>query len=353
MINPDSHGPILCRIGRSGSTKLIWFKTMIEKQHPPYKIAIFRTDSEPTIVENSTWKEWLEKEGIVHEVAAPYSQNQNGVSERRIGLLGKMTKAMLFNAGLPPGDWYHAMEYATYLLNRTFTKAFPSSEGFLSPHQVFYGGGKDYEPTGVFGCHALAKVYVKGKVAPQAIECIWLGRRENVKADLVRKLNSQRESYSRVTKLNPSLFPGKMKGQYMTGSYDQLSPIESFSQKNHLSANESSDLKDLETQFSTNEDSISRDIGQQGGLYGNSDDDNENPSSNFEETKTRVRVPSLRSVEALAGQLQTNHTLNLHHTTLISSMKIYQTPQHVNKCCHTPMLKCGSSQRKKNCVPSQ
>ena len=44
---------------------------MIEKQHPPYKIAIFRTDSEPTIVENSTWKEWLEKEGIVHEVAAP------------------------------------------------------------------------------------------------------------------------------------------------------------------------------------------------------------------------------------------------------------------------------------------
>ena len=39
--------------------KVIWFKTMIEKQHPPYKIAIFRTDSEPTIVENGTCMEGM------------------------------------------------------------------------------------------------------------------------------------------------------------------------------------------------------------------------------------------------------------------------------------------------------
>ena len=113
-----------------------------------------------------------------------------------------MTKTMLFGSGLPPGDWHHAMRHATYLLNRAPSNTFPSSEGYLSPHQVFHQGGPDYQPTGVFGCQAWAKVYVKGKMEPQAAECIWLGRSEDVKADMVRKLSNQYVGYSRVTKLN-------------------------------------------------------------------------------------------------------------------------------------------------------
>ena len=187
--------------------KVMKWKTMVEKQYPPYTVARFRTDSEPTIVGNKVWSEWLDDEGIVHERAAPHSQFQNGVAEKRVGLLGKMTKAMLFGSGLPPGDWHHAMRHATFLLNRAPSNTFPSSDGYLSPHQVFHQGGPDFVPTGVFGCQAWAKVYVKGKMDPQAAECIWLGHDEEVKGDLVRKLSNQYVGYSRVIKLHCSIMP--------------------------------------------------------------------------------------------------------------------------------------------------
>ena len=118
--------------------------------------------------------DWLQQRGIVHEVAAPYSQFQNGVAERRIGLLNKSTKAMLYASGLPMADWYHAMEYAAYLysielfqilflrlmaiylpikystkgpltmypkgfLAATFCQKFMSKEKWLQPQQNEYG----------------------------------------------------------------------------------------------------------------------------------------------------------------------------------------------------------------------
>ena len=209
--------------------KVIWWVKMIQKQNPPYQVATFRTDSEPTIVNNSEWMDFLEDRGIVHEVAAPYSQFQNGVAERRIGLLNKSTKAMLYASGLPMADWYHAMEYAAYLLNRTFSNSFPSPDGYLSPYQVFYQGAPDYHPEGVFGCHVLAKIYVKGKMAPATAECIWLGKRDHIKADLVRKISTNKESWSRVNKKNPTIFPylncGKSRSSWATNQ-NALPPIE-------------------------------------------------------------------------------------------------------------------------------
>ena len=82
---------------------------------------------------------------------------------------------MLYASGLPMADWYHAMEYAAYLLNRTFSNSFPSPDGYLSPYQVFYQGAPDYQPEGVFGCHVLSKIYVKGKMAPATAECMEKG----------------------------------------------------------------------------------------------------------------------------------------------------------------------------------
>ena len=102
--------------------------------------------------------------------------------------------------------------------------------------------------------------------------------------------------------------------------------MKSLSLRDPLSANENPDLKDFERQFSANEDSTFEDIGHQEGLYGNGDDDQENynSSSNFEETKTRVRVPSLRSVEALAGQLQTNQVSTHTQSSSFDSAQQYE-----------------------------
>ena len=284
--------------------KVIQWKKMIETQHPPYKVAKFRTDSEPTIVGNTTWIEWLEKEGIVHEVAAPYSQFQNGVVERRIGILGKMTKAMLYTSGLPAGDWYHAMEYATYLLNRTFSRSYPSAEGYLSPYQVFYQRGDEFTPEGVFGCHTMGKIYVKGKMAPQAADCIWLGRRENIKADLLRKIATNKESYSRVNKINPTIFPNMncdvnrpIQAQPDSEDLQNWGPIESESQRNYPPTNENSD-RDLYL-----------DKESPGPFESKIDENGEHYSSDSGYSR-RIRTPSLTAVESLASQLQISKVSN-------------------------------------------
>jgi hypothetical protein len=114
---------------------------------------------------------------------------------------------MLYASGLPMADWYHAMEYAAYLLNWTFSNSFPSPDGYLSPYQVFYQGAPDYVPEGVFGCHVLSKIYVKGKMAPATAECVWLGKRDHIKAYIVRKIATNKESWSRVNKKSPTIFP--------------------------------------------------------------------------------------------------------------------------------------------------
>ena len=73
-ISPDLLGPSYTstqrRMGRKGNK----MEENVEKQYPPYTVAKFRTDSEPTIVGNKVWTEWLDEEGILHERAAPHSQ---------------------------------------------------------------------------------------------------------------------------------------------------------------------------------------------------------------------------------------------------------------------------------------
>ena len=44
-------------------------------------------------------------------------------------------------------------------------------------------------------------------MAPATAECIWLGKRDHIKADLVRKISTNKESWSRVNKKNPTIFP--------------------------------------------------------------------------------------------------------------------------------------------------
>lgn len=258
--------------------KIIWWVKMIQKSNPPYVVARIRTDSEPTILGNNKWIEWLESNGIVHEVAAPYQQYQNGVVERRIGMLNKMTKAMLFTSGLPPGDWYHAPEHATFLLNRTFSTNLSSHDGFLSPQQVFYHEAPDYDPDGVFGCHTMAKVYVKGKMEPQATECIWLGRREGTKAVLIRKLSNNREGFSVVNKKHPTVFP------YLRA--DKNKPLDTSSriESQIESKLESEDL------LADSEENICDPV--DGGISGYVDDD-ENFSTNeiTNLSRARTRVP--------------------------------------------------------------
>nr|GEV59244.1 zinc finger, CCHC-type [Tanacetum cinerariifolium] len=56
--------------------------------------------------------------GIIHETTAPYTPQQNGISERKNKVLKEMVNSMLSYSGLSQGFWGEAMLTACYLLNK-------------------------------------------------------------------------------------------------------------------------------------------------------------------------------------------------------------------------------------------
>jgi hypothetical protein len=54
----------------------------VEKQHPKLKVCQIRVDGGGEYASCEKFLEYLAEEGIIREVSAPYSQQQNGISER-------------------------------------------------------------------------------------------------------------------------------------------------------------------------------------------------------------------------------------------------------------------------------
>lgn len=77
--------------------------------------------------------------GILHEVTAPYTPQHNGLAKRRNHMLLNMVKCMIKSRGLPHHLWGEAVSTATYLLNRSQTKALPS----CTPEEAWSGKKPD------------------------------------------------------------------------------------------------------------------------------------------------------------------------------------------------------------------
>jgi transposase InsO family protein len=61
--------------------------------------------------------------GIEHQLTAPYTPQQNGVSERKNRSIMEMTRCMLHEKELPKKLWAEAANTSMYLLNRMPTRA--------------------------------------------------------------------------------------------------------------------------------------------------------------------------------------------------------------------------------------
>ncbi|GBP51685.1 Retrovirus-related Pol polyprotein from transposon TNT 1-94 [Eumeta japonica] len=109
-------------------------------------VLILHTDNGREYV-NKVFKEYLDKEGIVHELTAPYTPEQNGRAEREIRTIVESARSMLYARDLPLDLWAEAVNCAVYILNRTSSSQTPGK----TPYELWNGTKPELGHLKVFG----------------------------------------------------------------------------------------------------------------------------------------------------------------------------------------------------------
>ena len=78
------------------------FKALVEKEAET-SICRFRCDNGTGEYSNRLFKDFLSTDGICFEPSAPYTQSQNGVSERAIRTIVEKARSILLNTKLSEG----------------------------------------------------------------------------------------------------------------------------------------------------------------------------------------------------------------------------------------------------------
>jgi hypothetical protein len=84
----------------------------VEKQHPKSKGCRCRVDGGGEYASCEIFLENLTEEGIIRELSAPYSQQQNGISERCNRTVLDPARLMQKHAGMPNKLWAKAVSPA-------------------------------------------------------------------------------------------------------------------------------------------------------------------------------------------------------------------------------------------------
>ncbi|GJR41664.1 zinc finger, CCHC-type containing protein [Tanacetum coccineum] len=154
--------------------KLKVFKTEV-KLHQRSLIKRFRTDRGGEYMDTL----YFQSVGIIHETTAPYTPQQNGISERKNRVLKEMVNSMLSYSGLSQGFWGEAMLTACYLLNRV-----PNKRNMITPYELWTKRKPNLNYLRVWGCRAVVRLPdPKLKtLGERGIECIFVGYAEHSKA---------------------------------------------------------------------------------------------------------------------------------------------------------------------------
>ncbi|MBW0520374.1 hypothetical protein O181_060089 [Austropuccinia psidii MF-1] len=118
--------------------------------------------------------DYLMKNGIKFLSTAPYSPQENPISERANRTLMERTRCLLLDSKLPMSWWGEAAATEAYLLNRTPSETL----SIKMPFERFYNRKEGWENLHPFGCKVyinINKQKVKSKLNPRAQEGVFLG----------------------------------------------------------------------------------------------------------------------------------------------------------------------------------
>lgn len=127
----------------------------------------------------SALKKFFADNGIVHQMSAPYSPQQNGVAERKNRHLKEMMRCMLAESSLEKKFWGEAINTANYLQNRC-----PSSSIVGTPYELWNRKKPSYSHLKIFGSEAYVHVPKEKRRAldVKSVKLVFVGYEEGRKA---------------------------------------------------------------------------------------------------------------------------------------------------------------------------
>lgn len=154
------------------------FKALVENQIGK-KIKTLRTDNR-TEYESNEFNDFYRVVDIKNETIVPYTQKQNGVTERKNQTIMEPTCAMIYDQGLPKFLWGEAANTTVYVQNRSPHPALD----FKTPEEVFICKKPNVSHFIIFGCPAYFHVpkEKRNKLEASGKKGIFVEYNENSKA---------------------------------------------------------------------------------------------------------------------------------------------------------------------------
>jgi transposase InsO family protein len=124
-------------------------------------------------------EEYLEEEGVKHEISAPYTPQQNSVVERKNQTLIDMARTMLGEFMTPERFWSEAVNIACHAINRLYLHRLLKKTSY----ELLTCNKPNVSYFCVFGskCYIPVKKGRHSKFAPKAVEGFLLGYDSNTK----------------------------------------------------------------------------------------------------------------------------------------------------------------------------
>ena len=179
---------------KSEVRNIFWkFKAKVENESN-CKIQTLRFDNGKEYTSHQ-FNSFCEEEGIKCQLTAPYTPEQNGVSERRNRFIIKMAICLLHEKNFLKKFWTEAVNTTVFLKNRLPTKAVNNE----TPFEAWYGYKPQMHFLKVFGCLCFAYVpqVRREKLYKKAIVGIFIGYSIVSKAYKLFQLNFETITISR------------------------------------------------------------------------------------------------------------------------------------------------------------
>jgi len=151
---------------------IFWrFKKNVENQSN-CRIQAIRSDNGREYT-STEFNLYCEEAGIEHQLTAPYTPEQNGVSERRNRYIMEMARCMLHEKNLPKVFWAEAANTAVFLQNHLSTKLLAEK----TPFEVWYNYKPSLSFLKVFGstCFVHIPQIKRDKLDKKAMQGIFVG----------------------------------------------------------------------------------------------------------------------------------------------------------------------------------